>query len=114
MEGARRQRDLLGLVNHSLEDLRVDVALVAGRVPAEEVEVLFALDVPHENTFATVNSDGERPVVAAHFRIVQVDERLVLSCGRREQHSRRWHGLGKGLLECGLSSVESVEKHFVA
>ena len=57
MEGARGQRNLLSLLDHSLEDLGVDVTLVASGVAAEEIKVLATLNVVDINALATIHGD---------------------------------------------------------
>lgn len=65
MEGTRRKGDLLGLINHGFEDLRVHMALVACGVAAEEVEVLAALDIVDIDSFAAVHSHRKARIVMA-------------------------------------------------
>ena len=51
-EGAGSQSQLLGLVDHGLQDLGVAVALVDGRIGRQAVEVFIALYVPDPHPLA--------------------------------------------------------------
>ena len=62
-EGARGERQLLRLLDHRGEDLRVAVALVHGGVGREAVEVALAVDVPDPDALAADQHDVERLVV---------------------------------------------------
>jgi len=77
MESTGGQSDLTGLCYHSLQNLRVDMALVTGRVSAQEVEILSALDVPDVDALSSVNGDRQAGVVVAHDISIQVNKALV-------------------------------------
>src|SRR5690606_9522955 len=53
-----------GLSNECLKNPRMAVALVQGRIRADAIEVLAALDIPSEYAFSARDDHGERRVVA--------------------------------------------------
>ena len=57
VKGPRSQCEFLRLCIHRTYDARVAMALVDGRVRAEEIEVLLALNVPDVHAFAAVQNN---------------------------------------------------------
>eukprot|EP00515_Schizochytrium_aggregatum_P017286 CAMPEP_0202097642 /NCGR_PEP_ID=MMETSP0965-20130614/1310_1 /ASSEMBLY_ACC=CAM_ASM_000507 /TAXON_ID=4773 /ORGANISM="Schizochytrium aggregatum, Strain ATCC28209" /LENGTH=849 /DNA_ID=CAMNT_0048666027 /DNA_START=98 /DNA_END=2648 /DNA_ORIENTATION=+ len=76
VEGTGGEGEGGGLVDERLHELGVGVALVDGRVRAEEVEVFAALDVPDLGALALGEGDGERGVVVAAELVLERHERL--------------------------------------
>lgn len=77
MESSRSLSDLHRLFHEGFQDLGVTVALVVGRVTAEEVEVLAALHVPHVDALSASQCNRQRLVVVRAVLQVQVDVILV-------------------------------------
>ncbi len=65
VEGAAAEGELLSLVGQGLDNLGVAVTLVDGRVGRKEVEIAFALAIPHKGTFAFGQNDGQRMIVVS-------------------------------------------------
>lgn len=63
VEGARAQGQARGLVDESLDELGVAVALVDGAVGRQEVEVVAALGIPDIDALGLGEDDGKRVVV---------------------------------------------------
>ena len=53
----------MGLVAHSLDNLRVAVALVDSAVGREKVEILLTLAVPHKSALTFGKDNGQRMIV---------------------------------------------------
>ncbi|MEY9791490.1 hypothetical protein ABIE77_006049 [Sinorhizobium fredii] len=73
-EGARGERQLLRLLHHRLEDHRVAMALVDGRIGRQTVQIAVALDVPDEDAFAARQHDVERLVVVGAEQMFGLDQ----------------------------------------
>ena len=63
IERARREGQLVGLVAHGLDNLGVAMALVDSAVGRQEVEILLAFHIPHENAFAFGEHNGQRVII---------------------------------------------------
>lgn len=63
VESAAGEGELAALLHHHVDDARVAVALVYGRVGTQEVEILFALHVPDVAAFALAEHYGQGVVV---------------------------------------------------
>src|SRR5512142_323841 len=80
-EGARGERQLAGLLDESPDDAGVTVALVDGRVGAQEVEVLAAFDVVHPDALGLADDDVERMVIVGAVEIFDQDEVFAIHVG---------------------------------
>ena len=77
MEGSGRQGYLRELFDHSFEDLGVNMSLVASRVPAKEIVVAATFNVPHVDSFTSLDGDWEGSIILADSGVVQVNEVLI-------------------------------------
>ena len=73
IEGAGGQAQILGLVGEGLDDLRVAVTLVHGRISREKIEIAFAVDIPYEGTFAFGEDNGQWMIVMRTVAIFLID-----------------------------------------
>ncbi len=77
-EGPRGQRQLLGLVRQGLDDPGMAVALVDGRIGAQEIQVLPALDVVHPDALGLGDDDVQGVVVVGPVQVLDGDEVLAV------------------------------------
>ena len=75
-EGARGERHPPGLIFQGLDDSRVAVSLVHGRIGAQEIQVLAAVEVPDPDALGLVDDDVQRMVVVRAVFIFDGDEAL--------------------------------------
>lgn len=59
VEGSAGERQILGLIDESPDDLGMTVALIDGRVRAQEVKVLATVDVVELGAFSLGENDGK-------------------------------------------------------
>ncbi len=71
---------LFGLGLEGLDDPGVAVALVDGRIGAQEIEVLLALDVPHPDPLGLADDDVQGVVVVGPVEVFDEDEVLAVHC----------------------------------
>ena len=63
VESAAAEGQLMSLVAHRLDDLRVAVTLVDSAVGREKVEILLTLAVPHKSALTFGKDNGQRMIV---------------------------------------------------
>ena len=73
-EGPGGQGQLAGLLDEGPDDAGMAVALVDGRVGAQEVEVLAAFDVVHPDPLGLADDDVEGVVVVGAVEVFDQDE----------------------------------------
>ena len=56
MKGPRSQGDQVGLILEGLDDGRVTVSLVDGRIGAQEIQVFLTLAIPNPGPFGLGNN----------------------------------------------------------
>mmetsp|Transcript_16859 Transcript_16859/g.43198 ORF Transcript_16859/g.43198 Transcript_16859/m.43198 type:complete len:298 (-) Transcript_16859:104-997(-) len=87
-EGPGCECKLGSLICQSAHNFWVTVALVDGRIGAEEVKVALAVDIPHKHSLAALENHGQRRIVVCTEGVLLADN-LVLS------------GAGSGTASCG-------------
>ena len=73
-EGARGQRKLAGLGDQGVDDAGMVVALVDGRIGAQAVEVLLAVDVPDPDALGLVDDDIQGMVIMGAVLVLDGDD----------------------------------------
>lgn len=73
VESTGAQRESRSLVNQHLDQLRMAVALVHGRVGGEEIEIGASLGVPDSSTSSAGKDDRKRVVVVGSILMLCVD-----------------------------------------
>ena len=63
VECAGGQGDLLSLIDHGSDDLRVAVTLVHSGISGKEVEIFLAFHVPHEGTFTASDDHAQGMII---------------------------------------------------
>ena len=87
---SRELGNFLGLFKHRLQDLGVNVSLVASAIASEAVKVATPFAVPYVYALTTLKGHRERPVVLAERTLVQVHVVAISLCGCLWSKRPKW------------------------
>ena len=117
-KSARRQRDFPGLLQQSIQDLRVNVSLVDRRISRETIEIFLSIDIVDPDAFGALDDHIERMIIMRPVLFFDSNKIFCIhnfTCyptpNRRARMAfwawRRLCACGK-ITECGPSATSSV------